>query len=757
MDYCKHCMASVEDHIRICPYCGHPIAYAAPAHHLQPNTILNARFLAGEAIGEGGFGITYIAKDCLLDLTVAIKEYYPRNCVSRDNTTHETVQVSSGESERLFFQKGKDRFLSEARVLAKLSHERGTVQVRDFFEQNNTAYIVMEYLSGETLDKYLEKTGVIDYEKAYRMLRPIMESMNRVHQEGLIHRDISPDNIMLTEDGTKLLDFGAAREAIQGSRTMTIMLKPGFAPIEQYNSKGKQGPWTDVYAMCATIYKCITGERPDDAITRQNAYVEGKQDLLPPSAFGATISPAFEKVLMTGLALYSKDRYQSFESLIAAFDAALRAPHPPEPIPFDHQQKAQEHISRSEDRDHASGGETKPVPDEKKKKTALKVALILLSVVLLAGALFGGFYVFKTQTTVVPVLAGLPAEDAKALLDAAALEGEFEYRESEPEQKDIVLEQQEKAESRVRKNSTIHYIVGNGKPFLLPDYTGKRFEEAKEELETYGIIAEIRSEEFAGGEQIDVPAGSVLRHSGKVGQPVEKGTVIRFVLSKGVEPEQNTETTESQTTTESPAVTVPSATPGTATTAQNASTTRLPGTTESPSTTKATTHQSTAMHSTTTAPATTTTAPTMTRSSTATTTAKTTTTTKPATTTTKPATTTTKPTTTQAPTTEPPTTTQPTTKEHKTVSVTCSPVLPFTNIRAVISVRPSFAADKVEITAVSASGNKYGPLENVVKNNDRLWTSEVDFFEKSTFTITATVYASDGEQVKGSTVYTYSY
>lgn len=312
LKYCSHCMAQIEGTETECPVCGKPISIQVPAHHLLPGTILAKKFYVGKALGEGGFGITYIGRDINLDMKIAIKEYYPNGYVNRSNTVSPQVNDSVTEGRKDFFEKGRERFLREARILARFSGEAGVVDVRDFFEENNTAYIIMEYLEGQDLKNYLNQNGTLTPDQTVRLLMPVMHSLKKIHEQGLIHRDISPDNIMLVGDKVKLLDFGAARSvSAAANKSLSVMLKPGYAPEEQYRSKGSQGPWTDVYALCATMYKCITGVTPDDATQRVFS-----DEVKTPSALGISISPEIEKAIMRGMSVQQKDRYQNIDDLI---------------------------------------------------------------------------------------------------------------------------------------------------------------------------------------------------------------------------------------------------------------------------------------------------------------------------------------------------------------------------------------------------------------------------------------------------------
>ncbi|MBP0974012.1 MAG: leucine-rich repeat domain-containing protein [Oscillospiraceae bacterium] len=317
MKYCIRCMEPLTD--EKCPSCGSLQDYTAPAHHLLPGTVLSGKYCIGAAIGEGGFGITYIGRDTRLEMRVAVKEYYPNGYVNRSATVSANVQPAVSEERLAFYRKGKERFLQEARTLAQFSGEPGIVDVRDFFEENETVYIVMAYLDGETLRDHLKRNGKMKTEDAVTLLLPVMHSLEHIHQKGLVHRDISPDNIMLVDGGAQLIDFGAARNVMgEGGKSLSVVVKPGYAPEEQYRTKGEQGPWTDVYALCATLYRCITGRVPDDAADRLR-----EDTLKRPSELGIEISPAFEEALMMGMAVYAEDRFQSIQALLEALNGNM--------------------------------------------------------------------------------------------------------------------------------------------------------------------------------------------------------------------------------------------------------------------------------------------------------------------------------------------------------------------------------------------------------------------------------------------------
>lgn len=327
-NYCMGCFSQLESSGGVCPVCGYSeAAQATQPHQLRPHTILNGKYLAGRVLGQGGFGITYIGWDLNLDMKVAIKEYYPSGFVTRETTVTSTVQPFTG-SQGDFFLKGRERFIGEAKSLAKFFSLPGIVSVKDYFPENGTTYIVMEYIEGRTLKDYLsEMGGRLPAAQVLDMMKPVMTSLAEVHKSGIIHRDISPDNIMISKDGyMKLLDFGAAREfADSGNKSLSIMLKPGFAPEEQYRTKGEQGPWTDVYALSATIYKCITGVTPAEALDRLHGEI-----VAMPRQLGAVLTPGQEAAVMRGMSVGYNERFMSITELYAALYDGVQPP-PPKP------------------------------------------------------------------------------------------------------------------------------------------------------------------------------------------------------------------------------------------------------------------------------------------------------------------------------------------------------------------------------------------------------------------------------------------
>ena len=253
-----------------CPHCGYdPGAESAFPYALQPGTILNGKYVVGTVLGQGGFGITYSGWDLALESKVAIKEYFPSAQVSRTQTSG-ALQWYNTEAGRTARDSGREMFLKEARKMARVSRIPQVVRVLDLFQQNNTAYIVMDFVEGENLKNRLKKTGPLPWDQARDIFLPAIDAMERVHKAGLVHRDLSPDNLMLTPDGSvRILDLGAAKDLnINTGASSMQVAKGGFSPLEQYIQSGGSGPWTDVYAMAATMYFTFTGVLPLPSVDR---------------------------------------------------------------------------------------------------------------------------------------------------------------------------------------------------------------------------------------------------------------------------------------------------------------------------------------------------------------------------------------------------------------------------------------------------------------------------------------------------------
>ena len=295
-----------------CPHCGFGENEEQPYLALPLGTLLNGRYMLGKVLGVGGFGITYLGYDLTLDIKVAIKEYMPSSIATRNSDRYNVTLTGRTEDD---YRQGMENFLEEAKILAKLQNTPNIVSVQNYFKENNTAYFVMEYIDGMSLKDYLaDQGGKIPYVQALAILEPIMEALVQVHALNLLHRDISPDNIYITSRGeSRLLDFGAARFALGDGKSVSVILKHGYAPEEQYSSHGNQGPWTDVYAMGATFYRCITGMLPPDSVERIRV-----DALKAPSELRIIIPRHIEQAILKALAVKTEDRFPNMGALLRA-------------------------------------------------------------------------------------------------------------------------------------------------------------------------------------------------------------------------------------------------------------------------------------------------------------------------------------------------------------------------------------------------------------------------------------------------------
>lgn len=288
-------------------------------HCLGRGAVLNGHYRIEGVLGEGGFGITYEAVEWNSKRRVAIKEYFPKGYAFRKQADLNANLLVLDGKEGEEYQRGLERFLSEARLLEQLKQMEGIVTILEHFTENQTAYIVMEYIDGVTLRQYIAENGPIRMEELLKLLQPVMCSLGVLHKKGFIHRDISPDNLMIDMGNRMhLIDFGAAKQAFsKREQTMTVILKNGYAPPEQYLTDGVQGAWTDVYAMSATIYMALTGVKPQESIGRIQ-----KECLELPPRYGADITWWQWKALEMGLRVQISERYRSMEQLYTSLTMA---------------------------------------------------------------------------------------------------------------------------------------------------------------------------------------------------------------------------------------------------------------------------------------------------------------------------------------------------------------------------------------------------------------------------------------------------
>lgn len=304
MNYCEKCMRPLEDG-GICPVCG--ILSPAPVHHIRPGTMLRRKFVVGRAFSEDAMVISYLGRDLTQDRVVVVQEFFPAGQVIRNHTQSNTVE------EAHFQEKALERFLEKAKVLMDFASDPHVLQVLDYFRDNNTAYMVTEYAGGISLQTYLQKKGPVPAASLLELMKPVLQVLGKLHQAGLIHRKIAPENVKLYPDGNiKLVNFGLT----QSSET----LNHGYAPLEQYQG-GECGPWSDVYSLCAVLYHSITGICPQPAVER-----ESNDLLLRPSHLGVAIEEKWETALMLGLGVRTEQRLQAVDALMRVMGMIEEAP-----------------------------------------------------------------------------------------------------------------------------------------------------------------------------------------------------------------------------------------------------------------------------------------------------------------------------------------------------------------------------------------------------------------------------------------------
>ena len=300
-----------------CPHCGFDLAENARDYPnaLRAGTVLNRRYLIGRVLGQGGFGITYLAWDTKLEARVAVKEFMPNDIATRIGTTVSVAMKSKSEE----FTYGAERFQEEARTLAKFMGQPNIAGVTDYFDENDTSYFVMDYIEGISFKTYIANHGgKVSVEDACNVMIPVLQALTAVHAEGFIHRDVTPDNIYITKDGiVKLLDFGSARYSIgDKSKSLDVILKVGYAPKEQYIRRSRQGPYTDVYSCAACFYAAITGYLPPESLERMD-----HDELVPISQMGIDIPEYLDKAILKGLAVQPEDRFQSAAEFLEAIES----------------------------------------------------------------------------------------------------------------------------------------------------------------------------------------------------------------------------------------------------------------------------------------------------------------------------------------------------------------------------------------------------------------------------------------------------
>ena len=519
MKRCYFCFKDYDKSIECCPYCGQKENSHVEARYLEKGVVLINRYLIGEVVGAGGFGVTYAAWDKVLEQRVAIKEYLPGEFSTRMPGITKVTVYGGEKTEQ--FEAGKEKFLEESRRLAKVQKIPGIVQIYNSFQENGTVYIVMEYLEGETLEEKLKREGKIPEQDVVQIMLPVLQALEVVHKEGILHRDIAPNNIFLAQTGeVKLLDFGAARSATgTHSKSLTVLYKEGYTAEEQYRSRGDQGTWTDVYACAATMYRMLTGEVPPGAMERRR-----RDTLKEPSKMGIKISKNVNIAIMNALSVDIKHRTQSIEEFVKELLGGTTV---------------QKHYVRTIER------KVGRIP-RRIKVTAgvLGSAAVVFLILLYTGfihfeiAEFGTLFVPEGKSRV-PNIVNMEVEIAEQKLGERKLEIKIldkQFSEEIPRNK--ILSQSQEAGIVVEQGITVEVVVSGGSKnqengyelqegeTFVPDIQYRTAEDAGQLIEDAGLLAEIsyRLEDA-------VERGLVIEQSREAGSVVQKGETLSYVLN----------------------------------------------------------------------------------------------------------------------------------------------------------------------------------------------------------------------------------
>lgn len=529
MKRCLGCMEIYEDEYDICPYCGFEDGTEAEEKiHMDPGTILADRYIIGRVLGYGGFGVTYIGWDGKLEQKVAIKEYLPSEFSTR-MPGQSRVTVFNGEKSEQYYE-GLKKFVDEAKRLAKFQNEPGIVKVFDSFIENETAYIIMEYLDGETLSSLIKREGCIPEDTAVDMLMPVLNSLRVVHEEGIIHRDIAPDNIIITNSGDiKLIDFGASRYATTShSRSLTVIIKPGYSPEEQYRSRGDQGPYTDVYALGACLYKMITGKTPPDAMERRALFESRNKDILiSPGSITRGLSAVRENAILNAMNVRVEDRTPNVQDFIDELSSDVP-------------------VKRKNGRIRKIDVYKWPLWF-KILASAIVIALLSFGALMATGvikfdSLFSETVAIPDGKVSVPNVEGMEYARAMKLAEKSGLFGSVgESIRSDYVEAGKIVRQEPSSGLIADENSILHLYMSSGNGEILkpvdgiatvPFIVGHTEEIALEELCEAGLASPNIAYEY----DENILEGLVVSQSKQYLDRVEEQTIISIVISKGPEP-----------------------------------------------------------------------------------------------------------------------------------------------------------------------------------------------------------------------------
>ena len=586
---CISCMEEYEDGIAACPHCGFREGeYEEDQYHLPLRTVLKGRYIIGKPLGHGGFGVTYVAWDSLLEKKVAIKEYLPSDFATRA-VGNATVKVYNRDSAEKF-KKGMESFLNESRRLAKFNTVPGIVSIFDCFAENSTAYIVMAYPDGRTLKEIVEEKGKLPYDEAVYIMIQVLNALEVVHQAGIAHRDIAPDNVFICKDGRiKLIDFGAARfVTTTHSRSLSMILKLGYAPVEQYSTRGHQGTWTDVYACGATLYYAITGVVPPHSYDRIDETKDDK--MTKPSKLVKKLPKNVETAILNAMNILPENRTQTAKAFAEELESLIDVQRVKEKIKHEDTGKIPQWLKMNaaasvaivaavvilliigvttivirNDRMVIPDGMTR-IPnvinqefdeaEQNLEESALQMVIgerlfddyyqnfaVVIQNPYAGGVAFQNSLVTVTlsgnsDAVVIPNVMFLTRDLAKTTLESLELLVEFDEKYSDKVAKDCIIKQSKKAESNARPGDTIVLTVSKGseddkydydKKVEVPDLVAMDVQEANK------LLLKRKLQLVVGGTQYSskYPKDTIIKQSIAPKEKVTEGTVVTVTKSLG--------------------------------------------------------------------------------------------------------------------------------------------------------------------------------------------------------------------------------
>gem|GEM_PF-1055204 len=521
---CLNCMEYYDSSETVCKHCGctNDSVISEPLY-LKPGSVLAGRYIVGRILGHGSFTATYLAFDEKLKRKIAIKEYFPNTMGATRKLDEDNVIIPDDEKVRRRFIEGKQKFLEEGRILSQLENEDGIVHVYDSFEENNTSYISMEYLDGETLQSFLDRPENLGkkwtQKEVLDLMIPVMNATSKVHEKGVFHRAICPENIFVVKDSigalkAKLVDFGSIR-FLSGShsKSLTVVIHPGYSAEEQYHGDGVHGTYTDVYALGAVIYRLVTGSRPTDAFERWGQIQNGSRDTLKdPGDINKGLSDNFETAVLNALNAKIEDRTQTVEQFMEELVSVKK-------------------VKRK--------GSTIKKIDFMKWPLWAKVSVPVASIAAIALVIWAAFrlinagqteYTLPDNMTRMPDFVSADLDEAAQWAEEASVELQRVGSRYQPGvTTEVVLTQELPAGKVMEKNTLVNLMVSVGEEdFLMPDLLGYDLEYAQKALECMNMQVEVNEDNYP-----EIKKGCVVKQDVKPYSEIKTGDIITLTVSSG--------------------------------------------------------------------------------------------------------------------------------------------------------------------------------------------------------------------------------